>query len=262
LGLAKSGLAAISARDLVDPVAVHLLRAELELEALAHNAGKKAAHRVRLPTGGYRPLLNLPDPTHATLPRRYGRGSDVTRPTRDRQRQRIDPRFERLSAVADTPAQLMALRDDPSSIAPERAIVFEVEGSLLDFYDQARSIGLEYLGDYEEEFASNDDFFLTDKPGEKLSGRIYLAMPDVRALQELLSLWHRYKENKRMPNGRAEWTKLFSRLIEPWGSQDRISEEAVAAWESELEQDPDTLVRPRNRTVVSRECGQTCSSLR
>src|SRR5262245_44684075 len=54
LGLAKGGLAAISARDLVDPVAVHLLRAELELEALAHDAGKKAAHRVRLPAGGLR----------------------------------------------------------------------------------------------------------------------------------------------------------------------------------------------------------------
>ena len=44
LGLAKGGLAAISARDLVDPVAVHLLPAELQLEALAHHAGKKAAH--------------------------------------------------------------------------------------------------------------------------------------------------------------------------------------------------------------------------
>src|ERR1700747_56448 len=42
LGLAKGRLAAISARDLVDPVAVHLLRAELELEGLAPHAGAKA----------------------------------------------------------------------------------------------------------------------------------------------------------------------------------------------------------------------------
>jgi hypothetical protein len=52
LGLAKGRLAGISARDLVDPVAVHLLPAELQLEALAHHAGKKTAHRVRLPAGG------------------------------------------------------------------------------------------------------------------------------------------------------------------------------------------------------------------
>ena len=192
-----------------------------------------------------RPLLNLPRPTEAVLPRKHGRGPDVSRPSRGRQRQRIDPRFERLSAVADTPAQLLALRDDPASIAPERAIVFEVEGSLTDFYEQARSIGLEYLGDYEEEFDPDEDFFLTDEPGEKLSGRIYLAMPDVQALREFLSLWQRYKENLRLPKGRAEWTKLFSRLIDvrPWGPQDRISPQTIAAWESDLASNPDTAVR-------------------
>src|SRR6201987_3207080 len=52
LGLGRGSLAAISARDPVDPVAVHLLRAELQLEALGHDASKKAAHRVRLPAGG------------------------------------------------------------------------------------------------------------------------------------------------------------------------------------------------------------------
>src|ERR1700740_3814921 len=41
LGLAKGGLAAVSARDLVDPVAVHLLRAELQLEALSPHRGHK-----------------------------------------------------------------------------------------------------------------------------------------------------------------------------------------------------------------------------
>src|SRR6202051_4939389 len=52
LGVAGGGLAAIGPRDLVAPVAAHLLRAELQLEALAHDAGKKAANRVLLPAGG------------------------------------------------------------------------------------------------------------------------------------------------------------------------------------------------------------------
>jgi hypothetical protein len=147
--------------------------------------------------------------------------------------------------VADTPAQLMALRDDPASIAPERAIVFEVEGSLKDFYEQARSIGLEYLGDFEEEFDQSDDFFIEDKPDQTLSGRIYLAMPDVQALRELLSLWDRYKKNQRMPKGRGEWRELFSRLIDvrPWGPQDRISSGTIAAWQGDLARAPDELVR-------------------
>lgn len=169
----------------------------------------------------------------------------MSRPSRDRQRERIDPRFERLSTVASTPAQLMALRGDPASIAPERAIVFEVEGSLRDFYEQARSIGLEYLGDFEEEFDQSDDFFIEDRPEQTLSGRIYLAMPDVQALRELLSLWERYKQNQRMPKGRGEWRELFSRLIDvrPWGPQDRISPGTIAVWEDDLARAPDALVR-------------------
>src|SRR5262245_26808298 len=45
------GLSLLPACDLVDPLAVDFLRSELQLEALAHHAGKKAAHRVRLPAG-------------------------------------------------------------------------------------------------------------------------------------------------------------------------------------------------------------------
>ena len=151
-------------------------------------ASRKARGKTRVPD---RPLLNLPAPTPLDPPPKHGGGAAISRPSRDRQRERIDPRLEHLSAVAETPAQLMALRDDPASIAPERAIVFEVEGSLKDFYEQARNIGLEYLGDFEEEFDQTDDFFIEDKPDQRLSGRIYLAMPDVQALRELLSLWER-----------------------------------------------------------------------
>jgi hypothetical protein len=37
----------------------------------------------------------------------------------------------------------------------------------------------------------------------EIGGRIYLAMPDVQALQELLRLWRRYTENRKMPVGRG-----------------------------------------------------------
>jgi hypothetical protein len=192
-----------------------------------------------------RPLLNLPSPT-VLGPRPGPRGgADVARPSRDRQRERLDPKFARLANVAENPAQLLALRDDPASIAPERAIVFEVEGSLKDFYAQARAIGLEYLGDFEDEFDPSDDFYNEKKPDQKLTGRIYLAMPDVQALRELLSLWERYKQNQRMPKGKGEWRELFSRLLDvrPWGPQDRIAPGAVAEWQAELARAPDSPVR-------------------
>jgi hypothetical protein len=65
LGLARGRSAPIRARYLVDAIAVDPLRAKLELESLAHNTGKKAAHRMLLPSrdfhdGSERCALRLP----------------------------------------------------------------------------------------------------------------------------------------------------------------------------------------------------------
>lgn len=149
------------------------------------------------------PLLKLSTPEPYTIRAQRGGGADISRPSRHRQGARLDPRFESLSRVASNPTEILTLRNDPSSIAPERAIVFEVEGSLKDFYQQAHAIGLEYLGDFEDEFASSDDFYDKDDDEKDLNGRIYLAMPDVQSLRELLSLWNRYKQNIRMPDRKS-----------------------------------------------------------
>jgi len=45
-------LAASAALDLVDPIAVHLFRAELQVKALAHDTGQETPYRVLLPTRG------------------------------------------------------------------------------------------------------------------------------------------------------------------------------------------------------------------
>ncbi|MEM8801246.1 MAG: hypothetical protein AAGF55_01800 [Pseudomonadota bacterium] len=130
-----------------------------------------------------RPLLKLSEPTPFD-PRPGPRGGgNLAKPQRDRQGARIGPRFERLMRVAGNPQDLIALQDDPASIAPERAIVFELAGQLKDFYTQAQELGLEYLGDYEEDIEPDEDFHDRDKPEKTIAGRIYLAMPDVRALQ-------------------------------------------------------------------------------
>jgi hypothetical protein len=183
-----------------------------------------------------RPLLRLPEPEPFAPRKRGGGGSDVKYPSRDRQGERLNPRFEQLTRVANNPTEILALSNDPASIAPERAIVFEVEGALEDFYAQARSIGLEYLGDWEDEFAPSADFFNQKKPSQLLTGRIYLAMPNVQSLQELLSLWTRYKRGDRMPTGKGPWRELFSRLIDirPWGPQDRILPETIQSWQESL----------------------------
>lgn len=192
-----------------------------------------------------RPLLKLPDPVEF-VPRPGPRGgSAIAKPTRGRQAERLEPRFDRLMRVADDPQQLLSLRDDPGSIAPERAIVFEVAGSLTDFYAQAHQLGLEYLGDFEDDIEPSDDFFDEKKPEKELAGRIYLAMPDVQALQELLRLWRRYTTGQTMPKGKGPWRELFSILVDvrPWGPQDRVPPETLKYWQTELAESPGRAVR-------------------
>ena len=192
-----------------------------------------------------RPLLKLPEP--APFDRRPGPRfvPSIARPPRDRQRERLAPRFDRLMQVAGDPQALLGFRDDPASIAPERAIVFEVAGSLNNFYAQARDLGLEYLGDFEDDIAPSGDFYDRKKPEKAILGRIYLAMPGVRALQELLSLWRRYQAGQKMERGRGQWDELFSMLVDvrPWGPQDRVPPETISFWQSALASNPDTPVR-------------------
>ena len=192
-----------------------------------------------------RPLLRIPAFEPIAPPRRGGGGSGLTRPTRARQGERLDPKFDRLARVAADPAQLMQLRQDPEAIAPERAIVFEVAGSLLTFYEEAARIGLEYLTDDELEIEPDDDFRLTKKPDEPISGRLYLAMPDLEALRQLVRLWQRYKSGRRMANNFGIWTQLFGLLkdVRAWGPQDRLTADTLGDWEEQLAEAPDEPIR-------------------
>ena len=133
----------------------------------------------------------------------------------------------------------MALRDDPAAIAPERALVLEVAGSIADFYRVvARIPGLNYLGEEEIEFEPDADFAELDtrkglegqvRVDRPLAGRLYLAMPDTKALRQLLSLWERYVAEEQAPSGFGDWFNLFRRLRElrSWGPRDRVPESTI-----------------------------------
>lgn len=192
-----------------------------------------------------RPLLKLPAPEPVDPPRRGGGGQRLQRPTRQRQGERLDPKFDRLARVGTDPALLMRLRQDPEAIAPERAIVFEVAGSLVTFYEEAARIGLEYLAEDEFDIPPDDDFSVAGKPDDHIAGRLYLAMPDLAALQQLVSLWQRYKARRRMADGFGIWTQLFGLLkdVRAWGPQDRLRPETLADWEEQLAFAPDEPLR-------------------
>ena len=196
------------------------------------------------------PLLTLPAFERGDPPAASGFAPRTAKLSPERQAQRLGPAFGRLASVLDEESDAISLRDDPSSIAPERALVLEVAGSMVDFQALvARVSGLEFLGDEEIEFDPDEDFFVADmrrgREGERrvdrsLGGRLYLAMPDVQALRQLISLWGRWQRGEGLSQGFARWRDVFASLrdIRPWGPADRISEETIACWREEMENDP------------------------
>ncbi|UFS78578.1 S8 family peptidase [Tardiphaga sp. 37S4] len=109
----------------------------------------------------------------------------------------------------------MQLRADPNALAPERLLVFEVTGSIQDFAKAvARIDGLEFAGEEEleaDEFDANPE--------------LYLLVPQLGALREIVSLWDTWHRDGSLPRGFAPWRQLFLHLrsVRPWGPSDRVS---------------------------------------
>jgi hypothetical protein len=201
------------------------------------------------------PLLGLPSPVASTTPKGHGGGRKPKVPTRARQVQRLGPQFARLQSVLSNATAAISLRSDPTSIAPERAIVFEVAGDLDDFYRAVQRIpGLEYLAEGDTEFPPDQDFAVVDtrrdtrgqpRMDKPLGGKVYLAMPDLEALREFVRLWNLWSNNQPLPRNFAVWRHLFSQLkaLRPWGPQDRIPSETIQFWQEQLQQAPGQPVR-------------------
>ena len=196
------------------------------------------------------PLLPLPRFEQGDPPQSHGFGSNPPRVSAERQAQRLGPKFDRLQQVLASENAGLSLRDDPSSIAPERGLVLEVAGSVSDFYALVKRVeGLEFLADEEIEFEPDADFIVIDtrkgREGEprtdkSIGGRLYLVMPDVGALRQLLSLWGRWRRNEALPQGLIPWRDIFASLrdIRPWGLTDRITDETAEFWREQIDVDP------------------------
>ena len=206
-----------------------------------------------------RPLLRIPKATRNERGKRapvpIDPNAKIAKPGYARQSQRLGPRFDRLRDVAaqSTTRAAMTLRADPDGIAPERALVFEVAGSLGDFYSQVGRIeGLEFLLEDDIDIEPTDDFYeFQQRRGEQVrsdnpvGGRLYMAMPDMRALREILRLWDIYRRGQAMPYGFAPWRTLFEMLndLRAWGPQDRVLPETLAYWRERIGDQPNDPVR-------------------
>lgn len=198
-----------------------------------------------------RPLLAMTRPERRAPP--AGRAPRENIPSADAGRQagRLGPKFDRLERALGDPDALGELRDDPSAIVPERALVFEVASEVADFYRAVRGVpGLEFLGEDEGDAAPDEDFYVPDKDGDprddkRVPRRFYFTIPDRTALSELVSLWQRFQRGEELGRGRTAWRDVFSHLadVRPWGPQDRLTTEAVEDWRERLEFAPDAPIK-------------------
>jgi hypothetical protein len=129
----------------------------------------------------------------------------------------------------------LELRADPTALAPERLLVFEVRGPVSAFANAVRKVpGLELI---DEEELARDDF--------DQAPVAYLMVPDNRALRELVSLWRRWQRGERV-RGETPWHHVFSLLrdLRPWGPADRIEQRDATLLAEEIDgRSDDELVR-------------------
>lgn len=226
-----------------------------------------------------RPLLILPRPNQVDPRAGGGGGSKIRFPSRDRQTRQFGPIFDRLRNAFAQQDRVLHLRDDPTGLAPDRVIVFEIGGTVENFIKAAARVqGLEFMTEYETEFAADENFAVVDerqaregqdRRDKPVSGRFYLAMPDARALQELVSLWERWQAGQRLPRGFAPFRQVFEQLrdLRPWGAQDRIPDETFAYWREEAQRNLNQPVRTevelwfRNSVDRRRRASQTLNGM-
>lgn len=187
-----------------------------------------------------RPLLLFPIPETANRSKGRGFPSRVHRPSHGRQGQRLSPIFGRLQAAFD--ARQVEIQQTTAGADPEQVLVIETIGNIENFANAVKRIeGLEWMGELEtDEIAPDEDFYDEQDESKALTGRLYLVMTNHRALEEMLSLWHRYQNDPEMvfERGLTRFRDVFLCLkdIRRWGVQDRIEETGVLdAWREDLE---------------------------
>lgn len=197
-----------------------------------------------------RPLLILPSPGDPVKRRKKGGGGGrFNRPGRDRQDERLTPRFVRLQQALE--ARRTRFQVEASGLVPEEVVVLETIGTVDGFIRAVEKVtGMEWLGEIEEEaIPPDDDFFAITRSGiaqpEKiLSGRLFMVFANQGALEQMLTLWNAWKTGQNLPYGLGRWKQLFEQLrdIRPWGVIDRLHETGVLEdWKERVEHDEDVV---------------------
>jgi hypothetical protein len=184
------------------------------------------------------PLLLLPTAQEAAKARRSGGASDLRLPSRRRQGERLQPQFAGLETAFQD--RSVRLQDALHGIALEQVVVFEVAGSVANFYRAVRNAGLQWLFEVDgADAAPDEDFRLAKNAADPLPTKLFLILSNQQALQDILGLWRGYQRVGReaFQRGLAPWFHVFQQLraIRLWDITDRVEPDTRSAWQERLD---------------------------
>jgi hypothetical protein len=130
--------------------------------------------------------------------------------------------------------------------SPDRALVFEVIGSVAKFVEAARAAGLEWMGeDYAGPPAEPDED--SEDLEAEAAGQtpLYVTMPTLEGLRKVVGYWRRYAGGEPRSSETAVWWGLFGYLkdVRPWSARDRVDPGVEPYLERVLKRAPDQPVR-------------------
>ena len=197
-----------------------------------------------------RPVILFPTPERAGRSQKTPVFKNYRRPSFDRQYNRLQPTFQSLRTAFEQKS--IIVQQSPVGINPDFALVFEIVGSVDNFYTAVNHCqGLEWLFDKDSSsIEPDDDFYEAENGGRSentLDGKLYCVMSNQQAMEQLLSLWQRHinGEEAVFQRGFAGIRDVFTKIkaIRRWAAQDRISEtHVVDYWREMLATDGDELV--------------------
>ena len=198
-----------------------------------------------------RPIILFPQPEIADRTKNKMPPPKINRPNIGRQYNRLLPTFSVLQEAYNQ--KRIMIQNTPSGINPEFALVFEVVGTVENFFTAVKHVeGFEWMFDLSiEDIEADDDFYYLDDDGQReekdLSGKLYCVMSNQEAMIQLLSLWDRHcrGEQEVFQRGFAGLRDIFVNIknIRPWNSEDRIAEtHIIDYWKENLEIDGDIPV--------------------
>jgi hypothetical protein len=182
------------------------------------------------------PLLIFPKANEVRPPRgRFGLSTPHL-PSKTQQISRLTPQISVLAGKG-------VLAENIAGIEPEMVLIIETAGRIDKFQTAiANTEGLEWLAEWDEEFAPDTYFYNTDSKGLKtdkqVESRLFLSMSNQQGLNELLGLWNLWQNNQELPYGKGKWKEVFEQVktIRRWGIQEQLIETGMLdIWEEDLQ---------------------------